>query len=147
MVAFVRSAENLLALKTEVNTDPITMGYVPNNTDKTINDLNLKSRNVGLETAVKMLTPRLVLEHIVPGQLDDADFTSDGRKYFFNLVLQSRDLDENLDEYRSQVLNVLPDGTGKTALDEDVETMTRAEVLFGRYVVITRDDWLAARDS
>lgn len=149
MVAFTRNAANLLALKTEVNTDPITMGYVPANTSKVLNDLNLKSRNVGLETAVKMFTPRLILTHITPGQIDAVDFTSDGRKFFFELVMQAGavNMDTNLDEFRAQVLNVLPDGTGKTDLTNDTETITRAEVLFERYIVITREDWIAARDS
>lgn len=141
-------AADLLALKTEVNTDPIAMGYVPANTDKVIKDLNIKSRNVGLETANEMFTSRLARNETKPVDLDVAGMTDGKQLYVIHAVLNHPNLDENLDAYRSKYINQLPAlSDSVTDIEARTERITRAEVLFGRYTDITREDWLAARDS
>jgi len=139
------------ALWAEVTIDPAGVGYNQNQTRNIVNGLNLKSRNPGTERAPVMFTPRLILTHVVPGQIDDADFSTDGRARFVDWLahISTLDLDENLDEFRSKFLNALPAGSGKDDLTAADEKLSRGEVFFAdnRYYEFSKADWIAARDG
>ena len=150
-MAFDRTSQaDLLALKTEVNTDPLSMGYLDSgNTQKLLGLLNDPDANVGGETVGSAFTPELFLKVVVPGDLTVGGQFSQGELEFLKLLFEaSFEKTDNLDAFRAKVRDLFPAQSGTVAaLDAEVSLISRAEVLFGQGTNIDRLDWIAARDS
>lgn len=144
---------DLLALKTEVNTDPISMGYaaVVDQTQNLLKLLNDPTNNVGGETAQGDLTPRVLWELAAD---NPDDFTphgqfSEGDQFVMQQLFEISNLiDDDLNWARDKISNIFPAADGfRIALEALSKLLSRSEVLFGENTVITRDDWIAARES
>ena len=141
---------DIAELQTEVNTDPIGMGYAgTNNTNQKLDLLNDPANNVGGETAGEAFTPRLMLDVIVPDDMTPGGQMSQGELEWIKMLLEaSNDVDdENLAEFRGKFRQTLVDSgatASVTALDAATRPLSRAEVLWGEGTIITRDDWFAA---
>jgi hypothetical protein len=128
---------DLQALQTEVNTDPISMGYaaVVDKTKELLDLLNNPSNNVGGETAGAEFTHEVLMQTWEPkGTLNE---------HLPWIEALTREADPRPYEsiYRA---NASP--ASITALDALIVPLSRAEVLFGQGTVITEADWFAARD-
>ena len=144
---------DLLALKNEVELDPIAMGYaaVVDQTTQLLKLLNDPASNVGGDTAQGDLTPRVLWE-LAAANPDD--FTphgqfSEGDQFVMQQLFEiSNNLDDDLNWARSLISNIFPANDGfRIALEALSKPLSRAEVLFGEDTVLSREDWLAARDS
>jgi len=146
------NSTDLAALKSEVNTDPIAMGYNPTGaTQQLLNLLNDPANNTGGETTSAPLTARVLWE-IAADNPDDltphGQFSEGDALVFQGLWEISIDPDADISWARMRVLNLFPANDGlRTDLEALVRALSRAEVLFGEGTVISRDDWIAARDS
>lgn len=139
---------DLLALKTEEATDPIGMGYAAaqGGTKTTLNFFNLASLNVGGETTITEMTVEVLLREMVPGDFDDPQVT-EGERLFIQSLL-SREFSEDIDRFKLKIIATLANNSQtETNLDALVRGLSRAEVLFGKGTVISKADWIAARDS
>ena len=141
---------DLLALQTEVNTDPLGMGYDPNGgTQDLLNLLNNPSNNLGLETGV----PPLNLGELWNIIASDSATATQFEFNIKNLFSMGNGPLTDVSDYRAAIV-----GLGDTQINAAIAARTRAlsrgEVLFGgvlangnyESVTITRDDWIAARD-
>jgi hypothetical protein len=137
---------DLLALKTEVETDPIAMGYQLNNPTQIVRLLNDPSLNLGGDTVSQELTVALLLDVTDPSDLD-AQQVGDGERRFIESFL-GRDLGENIDRWKAKIQSAFkvnsPTSLAIGALERPI---SRAEVLFGVETVLVREDWYAARNS
>ena len=140
---------DLAALKSEVNTDPISMGYVPDAMDDgvifLINDV---ASNVGNDQINRPLEEVKMSE--TAGIIDQTEYdalAAYDKAWVDSLI--ARGEDEIMTPYKDKFLAVFGAGsvtrTAATALLP--KDATRAEVLFGINTVITNADWVAARDS
>ena len=141
---------NLLALKTEVNTDPIGMGYAGvNNTAAILKLLNAPANNVGGETAAAPFTVENMLVALVPTELD-AQQTNAGAGDYINALVTAGgqfggvDIEQFKTDFRAMFAG---NSATVAALDAQTAALSRAEVLFGQGTSLSRDDWIAARDS
>ena len=147
------NAADLLALKTEQATDPISMGYaaVDGQTKQTLDLFNDPLLNVGLDEVDERLTPALLLASIVPDDLTvSAKFTQGELEWLKLLVEASTSLTDDLTVNRDKIVelfNQTPTLDTYTNLVALKRRISRAEVLFGVGTVISRTDWFAARDS
>ena len=135
---------DLLALKTEVDTDPICMGYLPVlGTAAMLDLLNNPAKNLGGEIGRVLLTSGVLLDVLVPSDLDEID---DGERSYIEAMI-NRDFDTDIERYREQIREaLLLDSETVFAMDTLMERISRAEALFGRSTVIGKSDWFAARD-
>jgi hypothetical protein len=140
---------DLAALKSEVNTDPISMGYVPDAMDDgvifLINDVD---SNQAPEQINRPLEEVKTSE--VAGVIDATEYdglTAYDKAWVDQFI--SRGEDEVLTPHKDKFLAVFGAGsvTRTAALALLPKDATRAEVLFGINTVITNADWVAARDS
>lgn len=149
-MAFDRTdSADLLALKNEVNNDPISMGYaaVIGSTTQLLKLLNDPVNNVGNETTNQTLTPRILLKEMVVADFDSNSVT-DGERRYLEAFFNRPDLDESIEEFRAKIRDAFKTNSTTVAnIDALIRTLSRAEVLFGEGTVISRDDWLAARNS
>ena len=138
---------DLLALKTEVTTDPLGLGYNPDNSNDVVKILNDPAANTGGETANQTLTPRILLEQVVLADYDSNQVT-DGERRYIEAFFNRQNLDENIDAFRNKIRDAFKTNSTTVAnIDALVRPLSRAEVLFGADTVLSRSDWLAARDS
>lgn len=147
-MAFDRSNQaDLTALKTEVETDPIAMGYDPaGSTALILKLLNDPANNVGGETIAPKLSTRLLLEAIDPADLISAQV--DAGELAFLESFMNRDLEMEFDEFRTKITGVFQaNQTSRQNLEAQTRPLSRAEVLFGEFTNISREDWFAARDN
>ena len=152
-MAFDRSdPTDLASLKSEVNTDPIAMGYNPTgSTQQLLNKLNDPANNVGGDTATAPLTARLLWEAAADNSDDltpHGQFSEGDQIAFRGLLEISESPDDDISWARTRVANLFPAQDGlRQALEAQVRALSRAEVLFGENTNISREDWFAARDS
>ena len=133
---------DLLALQTEQASDPIGMGYaaVDGSTQETLDLFNDPAKNVGGETAQVLITSGVLLDVLVPSDLDEID---DGERSYIEALI-NRDFETDIERYREQIREALEiDSETVFAMDTLMERISRAEVLFGRSTVISRTDWAA----
>jgi len=139
---------HLLTLKTEVNDDPIGMGYseVVNVTSRLLAMLNEPEQNVGGENTSIELTVDALFDAVDPADLDGPQVSQGERDLLLSLM--ARDLSLSLEHRRAQIRDWFrTNSTTVDNLDAMVRLLSRAEVLFGAGTVISKADWLAARDS
>ena len=130
---------HLQELQSEVNVDPIGMGYAAlpsTDTKKLLEALNESSSNVGGETAGAIFNHATLLATWEPkGVLNEM------LPWIESLVKDPGDISSYEAKYRADC------GTlSLTALDAVTLPQSRAEVLWGQGTIITKDDWFAARD-
>ena len=142
------SEADLLALNSEVTTDPISMGYVLNNTPTLVDQLNNPDSNVGPTESTRTIDDVLISE--VSEVIDQTEYAAlpeydkEWLKAFISLDIRSE-----IRNYKSKMLAIFPAGTTtRTAIVDllDVADSSRAEVLFGWGSVITRNDLIKARE-
>ena len=152
--------DDLLALKTEVNTDPNSYGYVPEDTNLVLNILALKRAEITVSKP--KISAALVRAAVY---LDAYDNLLADRQEWLRWVTGSNGIDEEslvvTQDLRDRLTGVLGGSiTGDSiwaAADDDVMEPimlalididgSRAEELWGFGTVINRDDWIAARDN
>ena len=141
---------DLLALKTEVNSDPIGMGYDATGPTKAILDLlNEPASNVGGETTGEDLTVNLLLAAIDPNELTVGGQFTEGELAWLKLVVEStQSPEENIEQHRAKITALFqPSDQTRVDLEAQSRAMSRAEVRFGIGTNISRQDWFSARDS
>lgn len=141
---------DLAALKSEINTDPLNIGYAAQtSTQQILNLLNDRVNNPGGETTGETLTPRLLLNVIDPGDLTVGGQFAQGDLEWLKLLIETTQfIDDDLSAFETKIRSLFPgNSTTITNLDAQIRSLSRAEVLFGNGTVISRADYLAARDS
>ena len=148
----ITNPDDLAALKLEVTTDPVGVGYDVNGPTKFILDnLNDPENNPGSETTGAPLTTRVLWE-IAADNSDDmtphGQFSVGDQFVMQQLFEISQSPDDDLSWARAKVLQLFPaqDGIAQD-INALLRAMSRAEVLFGVDTTITQNDWFAARDS
>ena len=136
---------DLAALKTEVNTDPIGIGYDPAGpTAQLLQLLNDPSNNVNGDTVARPFDAAAMLDALDPTELD-AQQTEGGAGDYINALLNYQG---DISPYKAKFRSMFAANSATVvALDAQTAPLSRAEVLFGQYTTISRDDWFAARDS
>ncbi len=154
---------DLLALKTEVNTDPLTLGYDPVGPTQDILDL-LNAKNFTVSK------PKISPAGVRTAATFDAYNTlSIDEQEWIRWVTGSNGVEEDnllvTTDLRLQLTSTDPAGneqnggadsiwnvSNRAAMNSAMLALivvpgSRAEVLFGFDTAISRNDWLAARDS
>ena len=149
--------DHLNQLKTEVETDPIGMGYVPDSTKAGVIDpINDPARNVGGETTGAPLTRNLLMDAIMtaPAEFVAGPQFTEGDFNAVKAVLDLEDVDfganGNIEKYRAVITAAFDSNNTRTihtALINQSKALSRAEVLFGLGVEITQQGWFTARDN
>lgn len=153
MMAFDRTdPADLLALKTEVTTDPAGVGYdVAGPTKFILDNLNLPENNPGSETTGAPLTARVLWEISAdnPDDLTPHGQFSVGDQFVMQQLFEiTAGPDSDLSWARARVVGLFPANDGiPTAINALLRGLSRAEVLFGTDTTISQQDWFAARDS
>lgn len=144
----INDPADLLALKNEINNDPLSLGYNPDaNVNTLLGLLNDADKNTGGETANQKLTPRILLAQVVLSDYDSNQVT-DGERRYIEAFFNRQNLDEEIEEFREKIRDAFKiNSTTVTNIDALVRPLSRAEVLFGAETVISKADWIAARDS
>jgi hypothetical protein len=140
---------DLAALKSEVETDPIAMGYaaVVGNTSQLLKLLNDPSNNVGGEAAARVFTPAAMLDALDPTELDANNTEGAAPQYTVALIAHYQ-TELDIASYKQKWRAMFAANSATVAaLDAQTQALSRAEVLFGQGTVITKNDWFAARDS
>lgn len=135
----------LAALKSEVTTDPIAMGYNPaGNTQTLLRLLNDPDNNVGGDTVARAFDATALLDALDPTDFNAQQTDAGADVYTHTLVSFGGDISGYKAKWRS--LFAANSGT-VLALDAQTSPLSRAEVLFGQGTNISKEDWYAARDS
>ena len=138
---------DLLALKNEVELDPVGVGYTPadGDTGKLLGLLNTPASNPGGEIGPDFLTTANFLSIVY------VENVSAGDQFRIQLLFEMTEGDVNIDKYRGDIA-LLNDAGLNARIALIVRPLTRAEVLFSdvvdgakESVVITDRDWFAAR--
>jgi hypothetical protein len=144
----VNDPVDLAALKSEQANDPVSMGYaaVDGQTQKTLGLFNDADSNVGGETTNLELTTAVLLTAMVPADLG-AQQVDDGERRYIESFL-NRDFETVIEPWRAQIRDAFRTNSDTViAIDALFRDISRAEVLFGSGTVISKSDWIAARDS
>jgi hypothetical protein len=147
-MAFDRTdTADLAALKSEVNTDPIAMGYDPAGpTNPLLKLLNDPANNVGGETSARVFDVLAMMDALVPAEYDAQQTVTDAANYVHTLV--ELGAYESIEPYKMKFRGLFAANSDTvTSLDAQTTALSRAEVLFGQGIIISREDWFAARDS
>ena len=140
---------DLLSLKTEVNTDPISMGYNPTGpTVLLLKLLNDPDNNVEVPkpTANRPFDVLAMLDALDPQDYDLQQTVVGAPNYVHTLAEISTYRD--ISPYKAKFRSMFPAFSATvTALDAQSVDLSRAEVLFGQGTVLSDQDWFAARDS
>ena len=144
---------DLTALKNEVDTDPTLIGYTPDNTESLLNQLNTFEANEagsGPTDSTRELDDVTIPE--VSEVIDEAEYValSEYDKDWVRTFIAQPAEGGTLRPFKGKFLEVFPGGTTTRAnavLLLTVPDSSRAEVLWGSGTVITRDDWLLAREN
>jgi len=148
-MAFDRSnPADLLILKTEVNTDPLGIGYPLNNPTQIIKLINNPASNLGGETTNRAFDAAALLDALDPQDFSANQTSAEAAAYTQTLVSASRfggvDIEILKPKWRGMFAG---NSSTVAALDAQTMALSRAEVLFGQGTTLVRDDWFAARDS
>ena len=150
----INDSADLLALKNEVNNDPLSLGYNPASGDVTniINIINTKSYTVS--------KPKISAADIRSATTYDAyNNLSIDEQEWIRWMTGSNGFDQENVTVTQDLRDRLTDGTNsiwaagdRTAMNAAMLALidvsgSRAEVLFGYGTVINKNDYAAARDS
>lgn len=136
---------DLLQLKTEVNTDPLGMGYNPSgSTAQLLKLLNDAAENLGGETVARTFDAEAMHDALDPSEFDAQQTAAGAPEYVAALTSAQFDISGLKSKFRSMFAG---NSATVTALDAQTTALSRAEVLFGQGTNISREDWFAARDS
>ena len=140
---------DLAALKTEVETDPIGMGYaLATNTNQLLKLLNDPANNVGGDTASRAFDASAMLDALDPSELDAQQTTVGAAEYVNALMNAEGLLGLDIEAYKTKFRSLFAGNSATVAaLDAQTSALSRAEVLFGQGTSLTEEDWFAARDS
>lgn len=140
---------DLLALKTEVETDPVGVGYNPNGNENTLVDLlNSPAANPGLETGLDYITVKRLLDVIFNEAISSQD------QFKIQLLFEATEgFYDDLSDYRASIGGL--SANLQLAVDAITRKLSRSEILFSSVdangtterTILTIDDWHAARDS
>lgn len=136
-----------LALKAEVATDPIGMGYdLAGPTQQIIKLLNDPDLNVGGDTASRPFDASAMLDALDPTEFESPQTGAGAPNYVHTLVEMATI--GSIEGYKAKFRGMFAANSATVvALDAQNVALSRAEVLFGQGTNISRDDWFAARDS
>jgi hypothetical protein len=143
------NSADLTALKTEVNTDPQSIGYNASGSTQGILDLlNTASSNTTGATTTKPISDLIVAE--VAAEIDPTEYsllTGYAQEWVKSMINQNSEA--SLIAYKDKFLDLFGAGS---ATRTNVQALlspaaSRAEELFGYGTVIDRNDWITARDS
>ena len=140
---------DLAALKSEVNTDPIGMGYaaVVDQTQNLLKLLNDPANNVGGETASRIFEVDAMMDALDPTDYEAPQTGANAAEYVIQLIAYGTQFG-SIVGFEAKFRSMFAANSGTIiALDAQNVNLSRAEVLFGQGTTITRDDWIAARDS
>lgn len=146
----VNNPAHLLILKTEEETDPAGVGYAAalGNTHVLLDLFNLPANNPGPETGIDFLTAEACLLAIFGVSISSQD------QFKIQLLFEgSESLQSDLSDFRLQIRGL--SAPILAAIDTIIRPLSRVEVVFAdldingvmERVVISRNDWIAARDS
>ena len=146
----VNDASNLLALKNEVNLDPLGVGYaaVIDTTHLLLEKLNSPANNPGAEEGSAPMTAEALLNVLFDETVSSQD------QFKIDLMFSAANsLSEDLSKFRIKSRGLSP--AIATAIDNITRPLSRAEALFAvddangvkEFVTIANTDWAAARDS
>lgn len=139
---------NLAALKAEIESDPAGVGYTPDVTGDLLSQINSAENNPGADTGSDFVTVRNLWSALFPIAISSQD------QFKIQLVFEaSEGLDADVSELRVE-LSALSTPIAN-AIAGIIRNLSRAEVLFSdidangstEVVLISRDDWIAARNS
>lgn len=145
---------DLLALQVEVLTDPTAMGYDPaGSTPQLLALFNDPENNplrqggtVGGESATRDFDPSAILDALEPTEFGSQQAEVNAAEYTAMLVAYGSSAG-SITPYKTKWRSMFPaNGLTVAALDAQNVLLSRMEVLFGQFTVISRDDWFAARD-
>jgi len=146
----VNDAADLLALKTEVNDDPISMGYasVVDITQQLLKLLNDPANNVNSDVADRVFTAESMMDALDPTDYDAQQTVAGTPDYVHTLVEMGGSAGIDISTYKAKFRSMFAVNSGTVvALDAQTSPLSRAEVLFGQGTTLTRNDWIAARSS
>ncbi len=146
-MAFDRTdAAQVAQLKSEIVTDPLSMGYDIDAANAGLKLINDPANNLGGETTAEMLTVSMLLDVMDIGDFD-SNQVSDGERRFIESFI-NRDLNQDIDRWKAKIQAAFKaNSTTSDAIDALVRPLSRAEVLFGNDTSLVKEDWFAARDS
>lgn len=147
-MAFDRTnSTHLAALKNEVNTDPISMGYDPTGPTRTILKLlNDPANNIGGEIVTRPFDVLAMIDALEPADYDAPQTVVGAATYVHTLV--ELGAYNSIEPYKAKFRGLFAANSDTvTALDAQTIAISRAEVLFGQGTEISREDWTTARDS
>ena len=126
---------NIAELKTELETDPLGMGYILTETEHNLVLLNKRGKNLGGETEKKTLTVKILNKH-----LDLAEFSAlsaDYKEYI--LAIAGKPEGEEIPRIKSKIKDIFGSGSLTfTGIQSEVRNLSRAEVLWGEGVTVTK---------
>jgi hypothetical protein len=130
-------------LSSEIKTDPIMMGYDLEQTGFNLRLLNRGNKNTGGEEVPEKITVFLFLKNVAPA---DIETLTPGGTLYLNAVL-GQPLETEIDNLMVKLYKFLPTAsTTEARLSALTRKLSRAEVLFGEGAVISKSDFLKARD-
>ena len=143
---------HLAELKSEVEIDPIGMGYAalpPGSGRHLLNALNDPDNNVGGEIDARVFDLGALMDALNPQDFAVQQTSTGAMEYTQMLVsIATAGFGGVIDIFKSKWRGMFPSNSDTViALDAQTVPLSRGEVLWGQGTVITQDDWIAARDS
>ena len=131
---------DLLALKSELTLDPISMGYNLNGSvSRIVKQLNDPALNVGGETQSRPFDVESMLDALDPANLDAQQTNTKAAEYTHILV--ERSAFGSIEPYKTKWRAMFASNSATvTALDAQTSAISRAVVLFGSGSNITEND-------
>lgn len=149
MAAFDRTPANLAALKAEVENDPESRGYIAALAVKTEDMIDLLNEKVS--TTNKPVEDLDVIE--IAAVIDPAEYgaLNEYNKEFVKMFINRPD-NETLRPFVSKMVSMFPGGGSPSATFAAIQALrsvsvSRVELITKVGVVVTRDDWIAAKGS
>ena len=152
--------DDLLALKTEVNTDPMAYGYVPSDTyDGVLNIINLKRAEITVSkpkisaSLVRAETTLIAYDALLADKQEWLRWITGSSGFESEDIIVTADLREAL---AGQTGGSIENSIWSAGTRDEMEAVmlalidvegSRAEELWGFGTAISRADWIASRDS
>jgi hypothetical protein len=149
----ITNASDLLSLKTEVNTDPEGVGYLPDGlTQELLDALNIESNNPQVNDQTPIPFDVFPMVDVID-EINNAEYGNlNPRKLATINAIISAGVSDPLLTF-GHVKRIFKSAFGSDSTtwanvkDDRMRHASRAEALFGRDTVLSRNDWFATRDS